>query len=645
MTTLHLLINFKTIKLFLICLLTNLSLLAQVNFTTSNLPIVSINTHGQTITDANKITADIGVIDNGKGNINRVTDAFNVFNGKCGIEMRGHSSLSFPKKQYGIELRDSIGNSVAVPLLGMPSESDWVLNASFTDKTFLRNVIAYKLGRDIGRYASRTRYCEVVIDNQYMGLYVLEEKIKRDKNRVDIKKLEASDISGDALTGGYILKIDRIDSGDKYFNSVFPSVYPQVPSKLSPISYIHVYPTAANILPVQQEYIKNYITKFETSLSKPTYNDPFFGYYDYVDFDALVDYVLVSEFVKSIDAYRLSSFLYKNRDSLGGKLVFGPLWDYDISFGLADYGEGWLSSGWEANVTPYEGIWSNPFWIKKIFNDAVFVNKLAKRWNELNQTVFNLTELLSYMDQAILETKEARDRNFVRWDIIGKYQWPEYFVGQTYEEEVAYLKKWIIQRFIWIDTNLPKNYSDIEWLTVDFSKIDLKPSIATTLPISMFAKNVKNISAVVFSCSNQNIVFKVTGDSVAITIKQPGDYAFKIVGENNNQVTVISPEYKISQPTKLASESQSTHKFELGQNYPNPFNPSTIISWRLAESGKVILTVYDMLGNEVALLVNEVKQAGRHEAVFNGKNLASGIYFYKIVCGNNFEIKKMMLLR
>jgi len=157
----------KTLIVIFVFVAFNLRSLAQINFTSSNLPIIVINTHGQKIVDEPKITADMGVIDNGEDSTNFLTDAYNGYNGKVGIEIRGHSSQMFPKKQYGIELRDTAGNPVNVPLLGMPSENDWVLNASFTDKTFLRNVLAYKLANDMGRYASRTRFCEVVINNEY----------------------------------------------------------------------------------------------------------------------------------------------------------------------------------------------------------------------------------------------------------------------------------------------------------------------------------------------------------------------------------------------------------------------------------------------------------------------------------------------
>lgn len=653
----------KSFSIIFFSLLLNSVLPAQVNFTSSDLPIIIINTHGQSINDAEKITVDMGVVDNGKGSINRLTDAYNMYKGKAGIEVRGHSSQGFPKKQYGVELRDTNGNSVDVALLGMPSESDWVLNASFTDKTFLRNVLSYKLGNDMGRYASRTRFCEVVIDNEYMGLFILEEKVKRDKNRVDIKKLEATDISGDDLTGGYLMKIDRIDPGDKYFNSIFPSVYPKTPSQPSPISYIHVYPNADNILPVQQDYIKNYITQFETSLSKTTYKDPFLGYYDFIDIDALVDYSLLNEFVKTVDAYRLSTYFYKNRDSEGGKLVFGPIWDYDISLGLADYANAWLPSGWEADISPYEGIWSSPFWVKKFFTDPVFKNKLAKRWNELKSTVFNLAEIMGYLDQTILQINQARARNFIRWPIIGVYQWPEYYVGQSYEDEVLYLKGWIIKRYNWIDANLSANYSDAEWLPVDFSNISVEPLVITKLPVSLFAINLKNISSVEFRSTDPNINFSVVDDSVAIITSKKSDYTFKIIAKNNNEIVALSPGYKINQLTGIETDIEVVRSLSLEQNYPNPFNPSTVISWQLAVDAHVTLKVYNMLGNEVATLVNEDQSAGTHIVEFKSAvgsqqlasgvsskgGYASGVYFYQLRAsfgGVNFvETKKMVVLK
>jgi hypothetical protein len=640
-------VTMKKLFVFIISLIVYSTILAQVTFISSNLPIVIINTNGQTIPDEPKITATMGIIDNGVGKRNAINDPFNVYNGKIGIEVRGHSSQMFAKKQYGIELRDNSGNSVNASLLGMPEESDWVLNASFLDKTFLRNVLAYKLGNDMGRYASRTRFCEVVLNNQYMGVFILQEKIKRDKNRVNIKKLESTDISGDVLTGGYIFQIDRVDPGVKYFNSVFPSVYPKTPKQASPISYIYVYPNAADILPVQQNYIQNHITQFETSLSKTTYMDPFLGYYNYIDMDAFVDYFLITEFTKTVDAYRLSAYMYKNRDSEGGKLAFGPMWDYDLAFGNANYENGYPSSGWQANTSPFEGIWSTPFWVQKIFNDPIFGNKLAKRWNKLKQTVFNLDGIMKYLDQTIIDISEARSRNFIKWPIIGTRQWVEYYIGQSYEDEILYLKGWIIHRYDWMNSNLPEVYSDVEWLPVDFSKIKLQTGRTNKLPILLFGKSSQNISSIEFVSQNPNLNVKLEGDSVLISGNTNGSYVFKGIAKRNNVVVSISPEYKIDLVTGIDDNATVPKTFELIQNFPNPFNPNTVIKYQIPSAEFVSLKVFDELGKEVVTLVNEFKHPGSYSADFSGikLNLSTGVYFYSLKAGSFSQTKKMLLVK
>jgi CotH protein. len=154
------------------------------------------------------------VIWNGDGQRNNITDPPNHYNGKIGIELRGSSSQSFPKKGYAVETRDSAGENLNVELMGFPAENDWVFNATYNDKSLMRDVLVYDAARKTGRYASRSRYFELVVNGDYKGLYILFEKIKRDKNRVAIKGMEITDTSGVALTGGYIVKIDKLDGED-----------------------------------------------------------------------------------------------------------------------------------------------------------------------------------------------------------------------------------------------------------------------------------------------------------------------------------------------------------------------------------------------------------------------------------------------
>jgi hypothetical protein len=179
----------------------------------SNLPIVIVNTNGQTIVDEPKIMADMGIIYNGVGVRNSVSDAFNQYIGKVGIEIRGQSTQQFPMKSYGFELWNSIGGSITKSLFGLPEESDWILYAPYNEKTLLHNFLAYTFSREMGHWASNCRYVELLLNGEYKGIYILMEKIKKSDGRVNISKMKTTDISGDALTGGYIFSIDKQANG------------------------------------------------------------------------------------------------------------------------------------------------------------------------------------------------------------------------------------------------------------------------------------------------------------------------------------------------------------------------------------------------------------------------------------------------
>ncbi|KAF0147903.1 MAG: spore coat protein CotH [Ignavibacteria bacterium] len=638
----------KTIA-FIVIVIFAVNTNAQVTLTSSNLPIVIINTSGQNIPDEPKITATMGVIYNGEGKRNNITDPFNNYNGKIGIEIRGHSSQMFPKKQYSVELRDDSGNSFNASLIGLPSENDWVFNANYTDKTLLRNVLAYKLGNTLGMYATRTKFFELIINNQYMGIYILQERIKRDRNRVNITKMETTDISGDALTGGYIIHIDRIDPGDKYFVSNYPSVYPSVPRLPSPIYYLIRVPNKTDLQPAQLAYIKEYVGKFETSLTKTTFNDPFEGYYSFIDVDSFVDYFLASEFTKATDAYRLSAFLHKDRDSKNGKLAFGPMWDYDLSFGLADYNNSWLPSGWVAQTNPWEGTISPPFWIKKIFSDPVIFNKIAKRWHTIKETVFDPQLLMKYLDEQALYLTEARNRNFAKWpDLFNTnvYVWPNKYRFSNYNDELAYFKNWVYQRYDWMNKNLPAAYSDIDWKQPGKRWLLYQAGKTIKLPMSLFYGTVKNITSVSFVSKNSGAEFSVLGDSLSITSSSFGEVIFKGLAKNGSTVVSISPEYRINLATNVKDESRLHSEYYLEQNYPNPFNPTTVISYKLQAANHVTLKVYDILGTEIVTLVDEYKSAGNHSTLFAlSSSFASGVYFYRLTSGSFSETKKLTIMK
>jgi CotH kinase protein/Secretion system C-terminal sorting domain len=427
----------------------------SVNFTESVLPILKVNTKGLNIVNEPKILADLEIIDNGVGKINKVTDKANVYLGKTGIELRGSTSQTlFPKKPYGLELWvDSTQTSRKVALLGMPSESDWVLNTSYNDKTFMRDVLAYDLANRLGRYATRTRYCEMVINGNYEGIYILMEKIKKDKNRVDISTLKATDNTGDDVTGGYILKIDKTEgSKSRFWNTELT-----IDSKKYIIPIQVDYPKLADITEQQFTYIKNYVTDFETSLKAADFLSPTSKWRSMSDIDSFVDYFIHTEMVKNVDGYRLSTYFYKEKDSKGGKLKMGPAWDYNLSFGNADYADGYKTSGFQYKENPLliannDTYFLAPFWWEKLVADSVFAKKVAVRWKVLRNSVFSPDRIDKWMDSTATILQPITVRNFSRWHgVLGTKVWPNYYVGNTYQQEVDWMKTWIRQRVAWLD--------------------------------------------------------------------------------------------------------------------------------------------------------------------------------------------------
>ncbi len=434
------------------------SLGQNVSFSTSNLPILKVNTNGKTIYNEPKILADMEIIYNGVGKINAITDKPTGYLGKTGIEFRGSTSQQlFPKKPYGIELWvDSTEKSRKVALLGMPEESDWVLNTSYNDKTLMRDVLSYDIANRMGRYATRTRYCEMVINNNYEGLYILMEKIKKDKNRVDISTLKLTDNTGDDVTGGYILKIDKTEgSKSKMWNTTLTidGINYTIPIQIE-------YPKITDITDAQFNYIKNYVTEFEMSLKGSDYLTPKAKWRDMIDIDSFVDYFLITEFNKNVDGYRLSTFFYKDKDSKGGKLKMGPAWDYNLAFGNADYLEGYKTTGWQYKINNLavpakDTYFLSPTWWERLSVDSTFRYRASKRWEVLRKSALNPDRINAWMDSTANTLNEPKVRNFSRWTgVLGKYVWPNYYVGATYENETTWMKDWIRQRTAWLDAQL-----------------------------------------------------------------------------------------------------------------------------------------------------------------------------------------------
>jgi len=478
-------------------------------FNESTLPIVVIDTDGQEILNDPRIVVHMGIIDNDSG-INNMDDPFNGYDGQISIEIRGSSSQMFPKKQYALETQDIDGENLNVSILGMPEENDWILYAPYSDKSLLRNFLAYELARDMGRYTSRTRFCELVINDDYKGLYIFMEKIKRDNNRVDISKLDPDETTGDDLTGGYILKVDKWDgeNNDGWWSA---SPLPEYDGTW----YQYHYPKPDDIVDEQKDYINNYITDFELLIASESYNDPDAGYYDQVNLQSFIDVSLMSEISKNVDAYRLSAYMYKDKDSEDGRLTMGPIWDYNLAFGNADYYEGWDPAGWQMDVELGGDGFKIPFWWYRIWDDETFRDAFYQRWQELRQSIFSEEYIISMIDSAIAVIAEAQVRNFQRWPILDQYVWPNAYVGGTYENEIDYLTDWITARLDWMDEQAMRADDDPQLI----SSYRLDPAYPNpfnpTTTIGLAIPYTTFVTVKIYDIAGREIITLMNGDLVA----------------------------------------------------------------------------------------------------------------------------------
>lgn len=423
------------------------------NFDSSKLPIIFINTQGGTIGDDPKIRAKMEIIYNGPGKTNKLTDNPNHYNGFIGIETRGSSSQMFPKKSYGIELWDDKNNSKDASLFGMPEESDWILYASYNEKSLMHNVLTMKLAREMNIYASRTQYVEVFLNNNYIGVYVFMEKIKRAPGRVDIAKLKEDDLKGDDITGGYIFKVDKTTGTG---TGGWTSQYQNNPPVTNRTYY--QYEAPKSITTEQKNYIRTYVNTAESALKSSNFRDKENGYRKYFDTQSFIKLFLTNEISKNVDGYRISTFFYKDKDSKGGKIKAGPPWDYDIAYGNGNYceGESYMGFSYKFNdACPTDGF-QVPFWWERMMEDSAFVRELGEEYSfQRKLGAFQLDKINKYIDSLTVQIQAPASRNFQRWPILGVYVWPQPNpISNSWAGEVDELKQFIANRLRWLDANI-----------------------------------------------------------------------------------------------------------------------------------------------------------------------------------------------
>ena len=431
--------------------------LGTVQFDSSEIPIVLINTLNQTIVPETKIDALMDIKYNGAGNITYVNGPANQYSGNIGIEIRGATSAAYPQPPYGIETRTAAGANNNVSILGMPQENDWVLLSHYNDRSLMRNSLAFKLFAEMGHYSVRSSLCEVMIDSSYKGIYLFAEKIKRDNGRVDIAKLNSWDNSGDELTGGYILQQNYWDA-----NNSFQSNYSPIDHPGFDVHFVYQYPEPDSITNAQKTYIAAFVDSLEDALYGVNFADTALGYRKYMDTKSFIDYFLVNELARNADGFKKSVFFHKDKYSNGGKLKAGPVWDFDWAwknlFGCSIY-ENTSGAGWAHLVNDCPTDNYSTGWYIRLLQDTNFTNEMRCYYENYRTSILDTAYIFSYMDSIRNGLQNAQVRHFQRWPILGMSgPAPEMgAIAETYPAEIDTLKKWINIRLQWLDANLPGN--------------------------------------------------------------------------------------------------------------------------------------------------------------------------------------------
>ena len=438
-----------------------------VDIGNSEIPYLVINTQGRDIQYEPKIPATLKVYE--KGLLSQET--------RIGIEYRGKTSFRVSdKKGFNIETINASGQGVDVSFFGMPAEEDWRLighvvnlGSRFAwDRSLMYNHVGYELSRMIGRYASRTKFVELEVNGEYMGVYVFAEKLKRDSNRINISSLNAGSSN---ITGGYILTIDKSSVGAEgigkplsyFYNNwdddarytagnsfrsnydifkrplTFPAFRPPYhPEQYLETYFLYEYPSAENITAAQKRYIADYVDNFETALIRDNFGTGQRTYTEWIDVSSFVDYFLIVELCRVVDAYRISTYLQKDRN---GKLAMGPVWDLNIGFDETDRipMNDWVMR--YNNYTPNDP-WMVPFWWPRLMEDPVFRQAIKTRWTALRRNEWTDAKMTQLVDRTAKYLKDngAVARNYQKWN-----------VGVDYDASVQSLKAYLQQRAAWMD--------------------------------------------------------------------------------------------------------------------------------------------------------------------------------------------------
>ncbi|MDG4798017.1 CotH kinase family protein [Micromonospora sp. WMMD1082] len=418
---------------------------ARNTTTAHDLPVLLIDSYGAGRPDREYFDAATMIFEPGGGTTSLA--AAPAVATRAGFRLRGQSSSTFDKTPYRIEFWDNEDDDADYPVLGMPADSDWVLRGPFTDKALIREAFIYDLGRQMGLPAPRYAFAEFYLNtdagpvgaDDYMGVYMIVETIKNSKNRLDLKQLRDDDRTLPRITGGYIWKFEWMAAEEPTLPCSGPAA--------TCWNYLEV-ADPSPLQPEQRDWLRNHIQEFHNVLRAPNFADPVSGYRAYIDVGSFIDQLIINELSREMDSYIRSAYFYKDRDT---KIFAGPLWDYDLTFGVGGFFNNDQTSGWQ-----YQQV-RQPLandWYTQLMRDPAFVNEVRLRWQTLRRGPLSDASLQSRINALTAPLANGAQRNFQRWPnlttpMIGFFMTP---TAPTWQGQVQYMRDWMLRRAAWLDS-------------------------------------------------------------------------------------------------------------------------------------------------------------------------------------------------
>lgn len=349
------------------------------------------------------------------------------------IRIRGNSSRRFDKKNYLLRFTDEDGKYQDEEIMGMDAHYEWALHGPYLDKSLIRNYMWYNIAGEIMDYAPNVRFCEVILNGDYIGLYLMTETIT---NGTD-SRLNISEPVDNTTETGYLLRLDRY-SGEQLRNLENFTSYTFRNNNQLEIRY----PRSGELTPDLQQAIEQEFSDFEKALYSFDYDTDDYGYWHYIDTGSFVDYWILNEFTSNTDAGRYSTYLYKD---IGGRYKT-VIWDFNSA-----------CDNYQASETsPYTFHMQDEVWFYMLMKDENFTERIIERYAELRETYLSDEYLENYIDETLAYLGDAIDRNFSVWGYTFDLELlrPESRNIESHEEAVAQLKEYIEIRGGWMDENI-----------------------------------------------------------------------------------------------------------------------------------------------------------------------------------------------